>query len=37
MALKIVARYFGDAVARATARQMEYPYPESDARRIALD
>jgi transcriptional regulator GlxA family with amidase domain len=37
MALKIVARYFGDAVARATAKQMEYPFPESDARRITLD
>jgi transcriptional regulator GlxA family with amidase domain len=36
MALKIVARHFGDAVARAAARQMEYPFPESDARRIAL-
>jgi len=37
MSLKIVARYFGDAVARATAKQMEYPFPESDARRIFLD
>ena len=37
MTLKIVARTFGDAVARATAKQMEYPFPESDARRIALD
>ena len=36
MALKIVTRHFGDAVARATAKQMEYPFPESDARRIAL-
>jgi transcriptional regulator GlxA family with amidase domain len=36
MALKIVARYFGDAIARATAKQMEYPFPESDARRITL-
>ncbi len=36
MSLKIVARHFGDAIARATARQMEYPFPESDARRIAL-
>jgi transcriptional regulator GlxA family with amidase domain len=36
MSLKIVARYFGDAVARATAKQMEYPFPESDARRITL-
>ena len=37
MTINIVARYFGDAVARATAKQMEYPFPESDARRIALD
>ena len=36
MALKVVARHFGEAVARATARHMEYPYPESDARRIAI-
>jgi transcriptional regulator GlxA family with amidase domain len=36
MSLKIVARTFGDAVARAAARQMEYPFPESDARRIDL-
>lgn len=36
MSLRIVARYFGDAVARATARQMEYPFPENDLRRISL-
>jgi transcriptional regulator GlxA family with amidase domain len=36
MALKIVTRHFGDAIARATAKQMEYPFPESDVRRIAL-
>jgi transcriptional regulator GlxA family with amidase domain len=36
MALKVVSRYFGDAIARATAKQMEYPYPDSNARRIAL-
>jgi transcriptional regulator GlxA family with amidase domain len=34
MALKVVARYHGEAVARATARHMEYPYPETNARRI---
>ena len=34
--LKVVARYFGEAIARATAKQMEYPYPEHDARRIRL-
>jgi len=36
MALKVVARYFGEEIARATARHMEYPYPEGDARRIRL-
>lgn len=36
MALKIVTRHFGDAIARAAAKQMEYPFPESDVRRIAL-
>jgi transcriptional regulator GlxA family with amidase domain len=36
MALKVVARYFGDAIARAAAKHMEYPFPESNARRIAL-
>jgi len=36
MALKVVARCYGDAVARATARHMEYPFPESNSRRIAL-
>jgi transcriptional regulator GlxA family with amidase domain len=34
MALVVVRRYHGEAVARATARQMEYPYPESNERRI---
>jgi transcriptional regulator GlxA family with amidase domain len=34
MSLRVVARCFGESVARATARQMEYPYPEDDARRI---
>lgn len=36
MALKVVSRYLGEAVARATARHMEYPYPDSNARRISL-
>lgn len=36
MALKVVARYYGEAVARATARHMEYPYPENNDRRITL-
>lgn len=36
LALKVVARYFGEAIAQATARHMEYPYPFSNARRINL-
>lgn len=36
MSLKLVEHYFGETVARATARHMEYPYPTSDARRIEL-
>jgi transcriptional regulator GlxA family with amidase domain len=36
MALKVVARYFGENIARATARHMEYPYPDSNERRIRL-
>jgi transcriptional regulator GlxA family with amidase domain len=34
MALKVVARLHGEAVARETARYMEYPFPESDRRRV---
>jgi len=34
MSLKVVAHHFGEAV--ATARHMEYPYPEGDARRIQI-
>ena len=36
MSLKVVVRYCGEAVARATARHMEYPFPETDERRVAL-
>ncbi len=36
MALRIVAELHGEVVARATARYMEYPYPEDDRRRIEL-
>ena len=36
MALMVVKRYCGEAVARATARRMEYPYPDSNARRVDL-
>jgi transcriptional regulator GlxA family with amidase domain len=34
MALRVVARYHGEQVARATARHMEYPFPENNRRRI---
>ena len=34
LTLKVVERYYGEAVARATARHMEYRYPEDNARRI---
>ncbi len=36
MALQIVADCFGEGIARATARHMEYPFPETNNRRIAL-
>jgi transcriptional regulator GlxA family with amidase domain len=36
MSLKVVARYCGQGVARATARHMEYPFPENDERRISV-
>ena len=34
MALRVVIRYFGEAVGRATARNMEYPFPDNNARRV---
>lgn len=34
LALKVVERYYGEAVARATARHMEYRLPEDNVRRI---
>ena len=35
MALRVVVRYFGDDVARATARHMEYRYvPQDNSRRV---
>lgn len=36
LALLVVAEFFGEAVARNTAEHMEYPYPESDRRRVAV-
>ena len=34
LALRIVQRFQGEAIARATARHMEYPFPEDDRRRV---
>jgi len=36
MALRVVARYYGEDVARAAAKHMEYPYPYNNARRITF-
>lgn len=36
MALHVVARYCGETVARSTAHHMEYPYPESNARKVSF-
>lgn len=37
MALRVVVRYFGDAVGRATAQHMEYPFPDDNRRRVPRD
>jgi transcriptional regulator GlxA family with amidase domain len=34
MAFRVVSRHHGDAVARATAGYMEYPFPEENRRRV---
>jgi transcriptional regulator GlxA family with amidase domain len=36
MALRLVTRIHGEAVGRATARHMEYPYPDDNRRRVDL-
>jgi len=36
LALRVVARHYGESVARATTQYMEYPYHESNARRVAV-
>ena len=36
MALRVAARCCGETVARSTARHMEYPFPESNARRVSF-
>jgi transcriptional regulator GlxA family with amidase domain len=37
MALRVVVRYFGDSVGRATARHMEYPFPDDNRRRVPIE
>jgi transcriptional regulator GlxA family with amidase domain len=34
MALHVVARYYGLDIAHATARHMEYPFPDDNSRRV---
>lgn len=34
LALLVTAEYYGEGIVRATARHMEYPYPEDLVRRI---
>lgn len=34
LALKVVQRCYGDGVARATARHMEYPFPDNNGRLV---
>jgi transcriptional regulator GlxA family with amidase domain len=36
MALRVVARHCGEPVARETARRMEYPFPDDNARRVDI-
>ena len=36
MALKVLERYYGENIARATAKHMEYAYPENNARRVTF-
>jgi transcriptional regulator GlxA family with amidase domain len=34
MSLRVVARDYGEAIAGATARHMEYPFPDNNERRV---
>jgi transcriptional regulator GlxA family with amidase domain len=34
MALRVVLRICGETIARATARHMEYPFPDDNKRRV---
>jgi len=37
MALKVVARYYGEDIAQATAAHMEYLFPSSNERRVRFE
>jgi transcriptional regulator GlxA family with amidase domain len=37
MALRVVARCVGEPAARAAAKDMEYPYPDDNRRRVEID
>lgn len=37
MALRVVVRYFDESVGRATARHMEYPFPDDNRRRVTIE
>jgi transcriptional regulator GlxA family with amidase domain len=34
MAVRVVTRYYGETIGRATARHMEYPFPDDNRRRV---
>jgi transcriptional regulator GlxA family with amidase domain len=36
MALRVVARHYGEAIARETARRMEYRFPDDNTRRVEI-
>jgi transcriptional regulator GlxA family with amidase domain len=37
MALHVVAHYYSETIARATARRMEYPFPNDNSRRVQYE
>jgi hypothetical protein len=36
MSFHIVSKHLGDEVARLTAKEMEYPYPENNKRKVSI-
>ncbi|MEP7285057.1 MAG: DJ-1/PfpI family protein [Chloroflexota bacterium] len=36
MALRVVIQYYGEEVGRNTARNMEYPFPDNNSRRVEI-